>query len=56
MKLTERELTTLKALGRFKFLTSSQLRLIFGCSLSSVNSALRSLKGFRYPLVKSIDF
>lgn len=45
------------ALARFKFLTSSQLKLILGCkSLSTVNSALRGLKWFRYPLVKSMDF
>lgn len=57
MNITVNELVILMALARFKFLTSAQLKRILGCkSLSTVNSALRSMRRFRYPLVKSVDF
>jgi len=57
MKITVNEQIILMALARFKFLTSDQMKHILGCkSLSTVNSALRRLKAFRFSLVKTIGF
>ncbi len=56
MKITHRQAIILKALSYFKFLTSNQLEQVLNCSLSTINGALRGLKTFRYPLVKSVDF
>ena len=57
MKITINEQIILMALARFKFLTSAQLKHLLGCkSLSTVNTAIRSLKSFRNSLVKSMGF
>ena len=57
MRLTEKQIIILEALARFKYLTSQQLQIIFNSkTTSAINTAIRSLKGFKYPLVKSISF
>jgi len=57
MKLTERQILILEALARFKFLTTNNLQLIFSKKSNSyINSAIRSLKQTKYPLVKSLNF
>ena len=57
MRLTEKQIIILEALARFKYLTSQQLQIIFTSkSTSSINTAIRSLKSFKYPLIKSLSF
>lgn len=57
MKLTEKQIVILEALARFKYLTSQQLQLIFqNKSASAINTAIRSLKDLKNPLVKSLCF
>lgn len=57
MKLTEKERVILEALARFKYLTTKQLQRIFhDCCRSTINRAIRSLKAYKSPLVKSLEF
>jgi selenocysteine lyase/cysteine desulfurase len=57
MRLTEKQIIILEALARFKYLTSKQLQIIFTSkSTSAINTAIRSLKEYKYPLIKSLSF